>query len=95
MNFDDNDSDDIEEDEIIYLYLWESNKPIYDIYNILLNYVINEFYSLDSAILLALIADKELPITDTLRKIPYIHSGYLSVTVSSKPTNSEVEEEDV
>ncbi len=68
--------EDVEEDEIFYL--WDTNAAIFNLYKILRNYLVGEVYSIDSAILLALIKDKYLPMTDTLDKIPYIHSGYVS-----------------
>lgn len=36
-------------------------------------------YAIDSAVLLALIKDKAMPVERTLRLIPFIHSGYLSI----------------
>lgn len=68
---------DVQEvDEIETFYIWESSTPYLAIYKILVNYLSVD-YAIDSAILLALIQDKNLPIERTLRLIPYIHSGYL------------------
>ncbi len=72
----DEEEEEIEDDEIFYL--WDTNAAIFNLYKILRNYLIGELYTIDSAILLALIKDKYLPVTDTLDKIPYIHSGYVS-----------------
>jgi len=77
MDFSD-EEDIIEDEEDIIFYIWDCNKTIYDIYCVLLNYMTGEFYTIDSSILLALIKDKYLPITDTLRRIPYIHNAYIS-----------------
>lgn len=73
----------VEESYTIF-YVWDESKPLFDIYNIARSYVINEFYSLDSAILLALIKDMELPITESLNLIPYIHSGYLEIILANR-----------
>lgn len=82
-----------EENEDIFLYLWYSNKEIFDIYKILRNYINNENYSMDSAILLALIKDNDLPFTKTLTNIPYIHSGYLTVILPKADNNGRSEQE--
>ena len=76
------DEEEIEDDEIFYL--WDTNATIFNLYKILRNYLVGELYSIDSAILLALIKDKYLPITDTLDKIPYIHSGYVSALLPTR-----------
>lgn len=72
--------DEVEEDtdeEIFYIF--ETVKDIFDIYNITINYVVNEFNSLDSLVLVELIKDKKLAMTESLSNITYIHSGFLSV----------------
>lgn len=71
---------DVEEDtdeEIFYIF--DTVKDIFDIYNITINYVVNEFNSLDSLVLVELIKDKQLNMTESLSNITYIHSGFLSV----------------
>jgi hypothetical protein len=86
--------DEIEEEEIepIYLFLWETNKPVYDLYLILRNYL-TEFLSVDSAILLKLIEAKGLDLEQTLTDIPYIHSGYVSIISPEIPENGRSNEE--
>ena len=74
-----------EEDEVVELFLWESNIEVFDVYKILRNYL-TEYYGIDSAILLALIQDKKAELSTTLEKIPYIHSGYISVVSDKKET---------
>jgi hypothetical protein len=53
---------------------------LFNIYKIIRNYL-SEYYGIDSAVLLALIRDKELDVEETLYLIPFIHSGYLSIVV--------------
>lgn len=77
--------EDIEEEEIFYIF--DTVKDLFDIYNICLSYVVNEFNSLDSTVLIALIKDKGLNITDSLSKIPYIHSGFLNIINSKAKSN--------
>jgi hypothetical protein len=74
-----------EKEEIQTFYLFWENFNSLDIYQIARSYVINEYYSLDSNVLLALIKDKRVKVTETLEAISYIHYGYLSVII---PTNS-------
>lgn len=66
--------------EVTELVLYDSVIFIYDIYSILQNYL-SEYYAIDSAIMLALIQDMELPLQRTLELLPQIHSGYVSVVV--------------
>ena len=47
---------------------------------------------MDSAILLSLIQDKGLSVTDTLTNIPYIHSGYVNIISSKEEENGRSEE---
>ena len=81
------------EDEIITFYLWEGLKPIFDIYTIVTNYVVNEFHSLDSLVLIELIKDKGLNISDSLSSIPYIHSGYLKIVTPKGTSNGRPDQE--
>ena len=66
-----------ETDTIVYFYLWNSNEAIYSIYKLLRNFL-KENYSIDSAIMLKLIEDKEMDLQVTLFGLPYLHSGYIS-----------------
>jgi hypothetical protein len=93
MDFSEEELEDEEEEEDIF-YLWDTNKPIFDLFRILANYLTGEYYNIDSAILLALIKDKYLDVTDTLYKIPYIHSSYVRtiITVGSSTDGSNRED---
>jgi hypothetical protein len=68
--------------------LWDSNAELFTVYGILRSYL-NENYGLDSAVLLAIIKEKELPVIQTLTDIPYIHSGYLNVVLPKADSNGE------
>jgi hypothetical protein len=46
--------------------------------------MINEFYSLDSAIVLALIKDFGLPIAESLKLIPHIHNEYITILLEHR-----------
>ncbi len=83
--FEDEDDEEDEED-IEILYLWDCLADLFDLYRICKNYITNEFYTIDSAIILAIINDKKLPVTQTLEYFPYIHSGYVSMIL---PTRTE------
>lgn len=85
MNFEEDSDEEIEEDSTFFLFF--DNLKILDIYQIARNYVINEYYSLDSTILISLIKDKYLNITETLEYIPYIHSGYLSIILPTQKSS--------
>ena len=63
--------------------MWEGLAPYLDTYKICLNYL-SEYHAIDSAILLALIKDKNLPMERALKLIPYIHSGYLDIIIEKK-----------
>lgn len=71
--------DEAEEDEEVF-FLWTSNQDIFNIYQTIRAYL-GEGLQLCGAndILLALIKDKDLPITHTLESIPSIHGGYSSL----------------
>jgi hypothetical protein len=77
------DEDEEEIEQEICFYLWEKNQQIYDLFAIVRNYL-NEFYGIDSAILLALVKDLGLPVVETLEIIPFIHSGYLTIILADK-----------
>ena len=61
--------DDSDEELEEVFYIFKENLPILDIYQIARNYIINEFYSLDSNIVLALIKDKHINVTSALEKV--------------------------
>lgn len=61
-------------------YLWTTNYPVFEIYQIAKNYM-TEYYGLDSLILVELIREQSLPLTRMLFLIPFIHSGFLSIVV--------------
>jgi len=48
---------------------------------------------MDSAILLSLIQDKGLSVTDTLTNIPYIHSGYVNIISDKEEKDGRAEEQ--
>lgn len=68
-------------------------KPIFDIYTIVNNYVVNEFHSIDSSILIELIKDSDVAITHGLASIPFIHSGYLSIILPKDISNGRSDKE--
>jgi hypothetical protein len=72
--------------DIEIFYLWETNEQIFEVYKIIRNYL-NEYYGLPQNILLELIREEQLPLKDTLFKIPFIHSGFLDVIVPKGETN--------
>ena len=88
LNFsdDEEETEDEEVDEIFYL--WETNKDIFDVYKILMGYLKGEFYEIDSTILLALINDKYLSVSDSLDRITYIHSGYVSTLLTGRNSSN-------
>lgn len=70
-------TEEVDEDfEVIYL--WDTLKDIFDIYSIARMYL-QEYYGLDSTILLALIKEKSLLPSVVLPRIAYIHSGFVSI----------------
>jgi hypothetical protein len=78
------DREDIEE----YIYLWESNTDIFDIYTIVKNYL-HEYYVIDSLLLIELIKEKGLKVSDSLNSISYIHSSYVNVISENTDNGSE------
>ena len=72
-------------DEIHIIELWNTNLPIYKIYFILKDYL-KDNYSIDSYILIALIKEQKLPLTEMLRAIPFIHSGFLTRLLENAST---------
>lgn len=85
MSFED--EEDEEENNITTIYLWWEHFTILDIYQIARSYVINEYYILDSTVLLALIKDKKVNISNTLEAISNIHYGYTSIILTSSKDN--------
>ena len=73
----------IEEDTIEVINLWYSSESIFRIYKIVRNYL-NENYGIDSMILIELIKANKLDMEDMLFKIPYLHSGYISVLLEDR-----------
>lgn len=76
-------SEEIYDKDEEILYLWDTNLEVYSIYKLLLNYL-GEYYSINSAILLALITDKGLDLSTSLQEIAYIHAGYVEVVLPRK-----------
>ena len=70
------------------VYLWETSFKLYEIHRILRNYM-NEYYSLDTAILLRLIDAKHMDVEDTLFKLPYLHSGYTEILIEHSKVTSD------
>jgi hypothetical protein len=52
-------------------------------YKTLLNYL-TEYHALDTVVLKDLIRAKNLPVERSYTLIPYIHSGYLDITLEKK-----------
>ena len=71
--------EDIVEPETI-VYLWETSLDIFNIYKIAKDYM-SETYILDSTILVELIKEKNHSMSEILKSIPYIHSGYIKVLI--------------
>lgn len=67
----------MEEDIVIY-YLWDCYKDIYDIFMIVRCYL-NEYYGVDSGILISLIKDKNLDLSKSLGDMAHILSGYVGI----------------
>jgi hypothetical protein len=79
-------SSEMEGDEEVYFYLWENLEEVVSVYRTLTNYL-SEYYAIDTAVLLALVKDKCMPVERTLQLIPYIHSGYLDIIVDKAEDN--------
>ena len=79
--------DEPEETSTIFtIYLWDCNKAIYDIYLTAKEYISAEL-ELDSTVLINLIQDSGENLTNSLRAIPYIQSGYISTIVPKVKEN--------
>ena len=72
----DDEPEEVEVEQMI-IFLWEDALPFYDLYNILRDFLTKE-YAIDTALMLRLIDEEKLDLKDSLRYIPYIHSGYIS-----------------
>jgi len=77
-----------EENELEYFFLWDTKEKVFDIYKILRNYL-SEYYGIDSAVLLALIKELDVPVTRTLHDIPFIHAGYLDIILQENSNGSD------
>jgi hypothetical protein len=75
----DEDNDTVLGEAVETIYLWEEHLNLLDFYQIAQSYPINEFYSLNSQVLVSLIQEAGLSIRESLSNISSIHSGYLSV----------------
>lgn len=84
LNFVDDGIPEEKKQDYEILHLWDKNKHIFDIYKIVRNYPINEFYSIDSAVLIALIKDKGYSVSECLELIPYAHSGYVEILIENR-----------
>jgi hypothetical protein len=79
--------EEAEEVEILYIELWDTLKPLYDMYSILKDYFLAD-YLIDSALMLALINDsEELTITKTLSLVRYLHYSYIKIIQPQATTN--------
>lgn len=70
--------EELEEGELLEevpLFLWEQHLEVYKLYRLLFSYF-GEGYSIDTAVLLALIAAKSLDLEQTLLDVSYIHAGF-------------------
>jgi hypothetical protein len=61
--------------EEVPLFLWEQHLQVYQLYRLLFSYF-GEGYSIDTAVLLALIAAKSLDLEQTLYDVSYLHAGF-------------------
>ncbi len=78
----------IVEEEPKVVYLWDTSLKLYEIHCILRKYL-NEYYSLDTAVLLRLIDAKHMDVEDTLFKLPYLHSGYTEILIEHAEETSD------
>jgi len=62
-------------EELSSLFLWDTNLPIFEIFQILRHYV-SEMSGIPTDLLLRLIDERKLPLEKSLAHIPYIFSGY-------------------
>lgn len=67
----------VDAEDIHIIYLWESNKQVYELFTLLIPYL-GEYCSLSpaSGIILKLIEEQGLPVVKTLSQIPYICGGF-------------------
>ena len=79
-DLDNSEDEEPEEDEVIIIFLWEEHKGIFDVYKILRNYISPD-YELDSALLLALLTDNDLPITKSIKLLSFIHGSYVNTII--------------
>lgn len=70
-----------EKDEEVVFYLWDTLKDIFDIFKIVRLYL-NEYYIVDSGILLALINEKGCSPSYILERMPAMMASYLEVVVT-------------
>ena len=66
-------------------YLWDTLKDIYEIFKIIRLYL-NEYYIMDSSVLLALIQEKGCSPSHVLELMPHMMASYLDVVVTTTPS---------
>lgn len=66
--------------------MWDTLADIFHIFKIV-RYYLNEFYSMDSGILLALIKEKGCSPSHVLELMPYMMAAYLDVVIT--PTSQD------
>jgi len=71
---------------VLEFYLWTANEPTYELFNTILPYL-GEGASLAGAspVILALIKELELPLTATLKELPYIQGGFSNIFMGTTP----------
>jgi hypothetical protein len=67
------------QDEIFWL--WETKKPVFDLFLILRNYLTPELM-FDTTLLIRLVDKRGLDLEETLLDLPFILHGYLSIVTA-------------
>lgn len=71
------------EEDYELVFLWDSNKVLYDIFRLIANFL-GENYEIDSSLLIELIKEEGLKFKSTLQDISYIHSGYSNILLTAR-----------
>jgi hypothetical protein len=76
-------------EEYEYFYLWDTHEAVFEIYYLLTFWldvvVLNSFaggkviYRINTLTAIKLLEEKGLTVTDNIKKLSYIHSGYTSI----------------
>lgn len=75
------------EDIIIEIFLWDTNKDLFEIYRIAQNYL-TEWGGLPTQLVSDLIQGRNLPFEDSLVQLPNIHYGYTTITAQTDQDNN-------